>query len=163
MALSTPASGTSLAAAGLAAAPSTQTSNLWRDAWRRLLRNKLAVLGGVTVILLCLVAIFADFIAPYSYAKANFGKIYEFPSREFPLGTDQLGRDQLSRMIYGARVSMLVGLGSQVIVLLIGVPLGAVAGYVGGRTDIVMTNSSRGNAYITSMKRVITMSVLPPT
>ena len=51
MALSTPASGTSLAAAGLAAAPSTQTSNLWRDAWRRLLRNKLAVVGGVTVIL----------------------------------------------------------------------------------------------------------------
>src|SRR6266571_3116548 len=137
MALSTPASGTSLAAAaGLAAAPSTQTSNLWRDAWRRLLRNKLAVVGGVTVILLCLVAIFADFIAPYSYTKANFGKIYEFPSREFPLGTDQLGRDVLSRMIYGARVSMLVGLGAQVIVLLIGVPLGAVAGYVGGRTDI---------------------------
>src|SRR5204863_240267 len=108
-------------AAGLAAAPSTQTSNLWRDAWRRLLRNKLAVVGGVTVILLCLVAIFADFIAPYSYTKANFGKIYEFPSREFPLGTDQLGRDVLSRMIFGARVSMLVGVGAQVIIVMIGV------------------------------------------
>src|SRR6266568_4784747 len=131
MALSTPASGTSLAAAGLAAAPSTQTSNLWRDAWRRLLRNKLAVVGGVTVVLLCLVAIFANVLAPQSYTKANFGSIYEFPNREFPLGTDQLGRDVLSRMIYGARVSMLVGLGSQVIVLLIGVPLGALAGWVG--------------------------------
>jgi oligopeptide transport system permease protein len=140
MALSTPASGTSLAAAaGLAAAPSTQTSNLWRDAWRRLLRNKLAVLGGVTVILLCLVAIFADFIAPYSYTKANFGKIYEFPSREFPLGTDQLGRDVLSRMIYGARVSMLVGVGAQVIVVMIGVPIGLVAGYLGGRVDLFLT------------------------
>ncbi|HEV8532706.1 MAG TPA: ABC transporter permease [Methylomirabilota bacterium] len=140
MALSTPASGTSLAAAaGLAAAPSTQTSNLWRDAWRRLLRNKLAVVGGVTVILLCLVAIFADFIAPYSYTKANFGKIYEFPSREFPLGTDQLGRDVLSRMIYGARVSMLVGLGAQVIVVMIGVPIGLVAGYLGGRVDLLLT------------------------
>ncbi len=140
MALSTPASGTSLAAAaGLAAAPSTQTSNLWRDAWRRLLRNKLAVAGGVTVILLCLVAIFADFIAPYSYTKANFGKIYEFPSREFPLGTDQLGRDVLSRMIYGARVSMLVGVGAQVIVVMIGVPIGLVAGYLGGRVDLFLT------------------------
>jgi len=139
MALSTPASGTSLAAAGLAAAPSTQTSNLWRDAWRRLLRNKLAVVGGVTVILLCLVAIFADFLAPYSYTKANFGKIYEFPSREFPLGTDQLGRDVLSRMIYGARVSMLVGLGAQVIIVMIGVPIGLVAGYLGGRVDLLLT------------------------
>jgi len=78
-------------------------------------------------------------LAPQSYTKANFGAIYQFPSREYPLGTDQLGRDVLSRLIYGARVSMLVGLGSQVIVLIIGVPLGAVAGYVGGRTDILMT------------------------
>jgi len=140
MALSTPASGTSLDVADLlAAAPSAATSSLWRDAWRRLLRNKLGVAGGVTVVLLCLVAIFADVLAPQSYTKANFGSIYQFPSREFPLGTDQLGRDVLSRMIYGARVSMLVGLGSQVIVVLLGVPLGAVAGYVGGRTDILMT------------------------
>ena len=140
MALSTPASGTSLDVSEIvAAAPSAATTSLWRDAWRRLLRNRLAVVGGVTVVLLCLVAIFANVLAPQSYTKANFGSIYEFPSREFPLGTDQLGRDVLSRMIYGARVSMLVGLGSQVIVLLIGVPLGAVAGFVGGRTDILMT------------------------
>jgi ABC-type dipeptide/oligopeptide/nickel transport system permease subunit len=140
MALSTPASGTSLDVADLlAAAPSAATSSLWRDAWRRLLRNKLAVVGGGTVVLLCLVAIFANALAPQSYTKANFGSIYQFPSREFPLGTDQLGRDVLSRMIYGARVSMLVGLGSQVIVVLLGVPLGAVAGYIGGRTDILMT------------------------
>jgi oligopeptide transport system permease protein len=140
MALSTPASGTSLDIADLLAAPpSALTSSLWRDAWRRLLRNKLAVAGGVTVVLLCLVAIFANLLAPQSYTKANFESIYQFPSREFPLGTDQLGRDVLSRMIYGARVSMLVGLGSQVIVVLLGVPLGAIAGYVGGRTDILMT------------------------
>lgn len=140
MASSTPASGTSLDVADLlAAAPSAATSSLWRDAWRRLLRNKLAVAGGITVVMLCLVAIFANVLAPQSYTKANFGSIYEFPSREFPLGTDQLGRDVLSRMIYGARVSMLVGLGSQVIVVLLGVPLGAIAGYVGGRTDILMT------------------------
>src|SRR4029450_10149833 len=78
-----------------------RASSLYRDAWRRLLRNKLAVAGGVTVILLCLIAIFADFLAPFSYTKPNFGRLNEFPSREFPLGTDQLGRDQLSRIIYG--------------------------------------------------------------
>jgi ABC-type dipeptide/oligopeptide/nickel transport system permease subunit len=104
-----------------------------------LLRNKLAVAGGITVALLCLIAVFADVIAPQSYTKANFGRIYEFPSREFPLGTDQLGRDVLSRMIYGARVSMLVGLGAQVIVVLIGVPIGLISGYVGGRVDLALT------------------------
>jgi ABC-type dipeptide/oligopeptide/nickel transport system permease subunit len=145
MALSTPASDTSLAVPGgppgdlalTRAAP--RGSSLYRDAWRRLIRNRLAVAGGVTVLLLCVVAIFADALAPFPYAKANFGKIYEFPSREHPLGTDQLGRDVLSRMIYGARVSMLVGLGAQVIVVLIGVPLGAVAGFVGGRVDMLLT------------------------
>ncbi len=145
MALSTPASDTSLPVSGgpagemvLSRARPKGTS-LYRDAWRRLIRNKLAVAGGITIIFLCLVAIFADLLAPYPYAKANFGKIYEFPSREFPLGTDQLGRDVLSRMIYGARVSMLVGLGAQVIIVLIGVPLGAVAGYIGGRVDLLLT------------------------
>jgi oligopeptide transport system permease protein len=147
MALSTPASDTSLPAPGSAVPAavllredvSVRGSSLWRDAWRRLRRNKLAVAGGLTVIALCLVAIFADWLAPYPYTKPNFGRIYEFPSREFPLGTDQLGRDVLSRMIYGARVSMLVGLGAQVIVVAIGVPIGVVSGYMGGRVDLLLT------------------------
>ena len=144
MALSTPVSDTRLPAPGSAspaeswrgAGEVVRSSSLWRDAWRRLLRNKLAVAGGLTVILLCLVAIFADWLAPYPYTKPNFGRIYEFPSREFPLGTDQLGRDVLSRMIYGARVSMLVGLGAQVIVVAIGVPVGwCPATWAGGSTS----------------------------
>ena len=140
MALSTPASDTSRAApAALPSARAMRGTSLYRDAWRRLLRNKLAVAGGITVILLCLIAIFADFLAPFSYTKPNFGRLNEFPSREFPLGTDQLGRDVLSRIIYGARVSMLVGLGAQVIVVLIGVPIGLISGYLGGRVDLVLT------------------------
>ena len=143
MALSTPASDTSLpggaAPAALPSARAVRGTSLYRDAWRRLLRNKLAVAGGVTVILLCLIAIFADFLAPFSYTKPNFGRLNEFPSREFPLGTDQLGRDVLSRIIYGARVSMLVGLGAQIIVVLIGVPIGLISGYLGGRVDLVLT------------------------
>jgi ABC-type dipeptide/oligopeptide/nickel transport system permease subunit len=112
---------------------------LWRDAWRRLLRNKLAVGGGVVVIMLVLIAVFADFLAPYSYTKTNFGRPNEGPTSDYPFGTDQLGRDMLSRMIYGARVSMLVGVGAQVIIVLIGVPIGALAGWVGGRMDTVLT------------------------
>ncbi|MGH7368884.1 MAG: ABC transporter permease, partial [Candidatus Rokuibacteriota bacterium] len=143
MAFSTPASDTSLptpsgAAVALARAE-IRGSSLWRDAGRRLLRNKLAVAGGVMVVVLCLLAIFADVLAPQSYSKPNFGRLYESPSRDFPLGTDQLGRDVLSRLIYGARVSMLVGLGAQIIVVLIGVPIGALSGYVGGRTDLLLT------------------------
>src|SRR6266496_4330735 len=130
MALSTPASGTSLEVSDLLAAPpSAARSGLWRDAWRRLLRNKLAVAGGITVALLCFVAIFANFLAPQSYTKANFGNIYEFPSRAFPLGTDQLGRDVLSRMIYGARVSLSVGLAAMLVTIIIGVTIGLLSGF----------------------------------
>src|SRR5262245_38461106 len=114
-------------------------TSLTRDALRRLRRNKLAMAGLVVIIFLGLVAIFADALAPYSYTKTNFGRLNEAPSRDHPLGTDQIGRDLLSRMIYGARVSMLVGLCAQIIVVSIGVPVGALSGYIGGRTDLLLT------------------------
>lgn len=117
----------------------TSHSSLSRDALRRLRKNRLAMAGLMVVIFLLLLAIFADVIAPYPYTKVNFGRLNEAPSRDYPLGTDQIGRDLLSRMIYGARVSMLVGLGAQVIVVLIGVPIGALSGYIGGRTDLLLT------------------------
>jgi oligopeptide transport system permease protein len=114
-------------------------TSLTRDALRRLRRNRLAMAGLVVVIFLALVAIFADVLAPYPYTKVNFGRLNEAPSRDYPFGTDQIGRDLLSRMIYGARVSMLVGLGAQIIVVSIGVPIGALSGYLGGRTDLFLT------------------------
>src|SRR5262245_28307846 len=145
MALSTPASGTSsletqaiLAPARAADLARAASSSLWRDGFRRLLRNRLAVAGGIVVILLCLVALLADVLAPLPYTKTNFGRLNEGPSRDYPLGTDHVGRDLLSRIIYGARVSMLVGLGAQVIVVLIGVPIGSLSGYLGGRVDLVL-------------------------
>jgi len=95
--------------------------------------------GGAVIVVLCFIAIFADVLAPLPYTKTNFGRLNEAPTRDYPLGTDQLGRDLLSRMIYGARVSMLVGLGAQLIVVSIGVPIGALSGYVGGRTDLFLT------------------------
>ena len=116
-----------------------RSSSLWRDAFRRLLRNRLAMVGGVVIIALVLIAIFADVLAPQSYTKPNFERLNEAPTRDYPLGTDQLGRDLLSRMIYGAQVSMLVGLGAQIIIVAIGVPIGAVSGYLGGRADLYIT------------------------
>lgn len=139
MAFSTPASGTSLDVHLAPSPTAAATSSLYRDALRRLVRNRLALAGGVVVLLILLVAIFADALAPLPYTKTNFGRITEAPSRDHPFGTDQIGRDMLSRMIYGARVSMIVGLGAQVIIVLIGVPIGALAGFVGGRLDTVLT------------------------
>src|SRR6266540_3745252 len=136
MASSTPAFDTDVASRPRSEAiePARGTS-LTRDAFRRLVRNRLAMLGLIVVVLMCLTAIFADVLAPYSYTKTNFGRLNEPPSRQHWLGTDQLGRDLLSRMIYGARISMIVGLGAQAIV----VPIGALSGFVGGRLDLVLT------------------------
>jgi ABC-type dipeptide/oligopeptide/nickel transport system permease subunit len=150
MALSTPESGISVpvaaeqlgsprAPADAVAGTRSGSSSLWRDAWRRLLRNKLAVAGGVVIVLLVFIALGADLLAPYAYTKTNFGRLNESPTRDYPLGTDQLGRDMLSRMLYGARVSMLVGLGAQLIVVAIGVPIGSLAGWAGGRVDTLLT------------------------
>jgi oligopeptide transport system permease protein len=130
---------TATSAVRLGATPREKGTSLTRDALRRLKRNRLAMIGLTVVIFLGLLAIFADVLAPYPYTKTNFSRLNEGPSRDYPLGTDLIGRDLLSRMIYGARVSMLVGLGAQVIVVSIGVPIGALSGYVGGRTDLLLT------------------------
>ena len=120
---------------GFLEARAMRHDSVWQDAYRRLLRNKLAVCGGAMVLCIVFMAVFAHILAPYPYAKTSFSHGYEFPNPMFRLGTDPLGRDLLSRLIYGARVSMAVGLGSQIIVVLIGVPIGALAGYYGGRLD----------------------------
>jgi ABC-type dipeptide/oligopeptide/nickel transport system permease subunit len=126
------------AARELALPPSQRHAGYWRDAFKRLRRNKLAVGGGIMVAIIMLIAAGADILAPYPYAKTSFSHAYQPPSREYPLGTDPIGRDQLSRMIYGARVSMIVGVGSQILVLAIGVPIGALAGYYGGKLDLYL-------------------------
>src|SRR5262249_45124287 len=112
--------------------------NVWRDAYRRLLRNKLAVCGGAMGLGIVFVAVFAPIISPYPYAKASFFHPYEFPHSTFVMGTDPLGRHPLNRPLFRPPVSMAVGLGSQIIVVLIGVPIGALAGYYGGRLDLYL-------------------------
>src|SRR5690606_34323855 len=113
-------------------------SSLGRDAWLRLRKNKAAMLGATILLLLILVALLTPWIAPYSYHQQNLLLGASPPSAEHWLGTDVLGRDQLTRVMYGSRVSLMVGFIATTVALLIGVLWGATAGFLGGRVDAVM-------------------------
>ena len=118
-----------------------QHRTLWRDSFRRFTRNRLAVLGLGLVSVFVFMALFADLLAPFAYDKVYFDRVLQFPLEhpEHLLGTDEVGRDYLSRLLYGARTSLFVGITVQMIAVGIGVPLGSLAGYLGGRTDFVIT------------------------
>ena len=109
-----------------------------KDIWIRMKRNKLAMMGLFIIILLVIVAIFADVIAPYGYADQNLANQYQKPSMEHLFGTDELGRDIFSRVVYGSRVSLRVGFISVSISMIIGVAFGAITGYYGGKVDNVL-------------------------
>lgn len=111
----------------------------WMRAWRRFKANRLAVVGLVFIVLLCLMAIFADVIVPYDPIEIVSGKRGEAPSFEHPLGWDHVGRDLLARVVFGSRVSLTVGLSASAISVVIGVFVGVVAGYFGGWTDAVLS------------------------
>jgi ABC-type dipeptide/oligopeptide/nickel transport system permease subunit len=112
----------------------------WADATRRFARNRLAMIGLVILACLLFLAIFADLIAPYPYDKADFSivNLKPFMDPDHILGADGVGRDYLTRLIYGARTSMIVGLTVPLIAFAIGIPLGALSGYHGGRADFLI-------------------------
>lgn len=107
----------------------------WRDMFRRLKKNKMAMAGLVIIILLILVALFADFIAPYGFDDQNLKDRLQGPGPKYLLGADAFGRDILSRIIYGSRISLQVGFIAVGIAVIIGGSLGAIAGYYGGKLD----------------------------
>ncbi|MGI6440748.1 MAG: nickel transporter permease [Peptoniphilaceae bacterium] len=109
-----------------------------QDMWIRMRRNKLAMVGLFILIVLVLVAIFADQIAPYGFAEQDLASQFQPPSAEHWFGTDDLGRDIFSRVVYGSRISLKVGFISVGIALVIGTLIGAVTGYYGGRIDIAL-------------------------
>ncbi len=111
---------------------------IWTDARRRLQSNRVAMLSLVVILLFVAMALFAPLLAPYSYADGNLLHVTEPPSPAHWLGTDDAGRDILSRLIYGARVSLSVAIAAQLVILLIGVPVGLVTGYFGGWLDMVV-------------------------
>ncbi len=110
----------------------------WGDAWKRLRRNKLAMVGMIVVIILVFAAVFADVVAPYDYAQQDLSNKFADPSLAHICGTDNYGRDILSRIIYGGRTSLLVCILSLAISLVIGGILGMVSGYYAGVTDGVI-------------------------
>ena len=115
-----------------------QGSSLWKDAWHRLRKNKMAVGGLFVLILMCIAALLTPWLAPYSYEEQNLILGAAPPSAQHWLGTDTLGRDLLTRLLYGGRISLAVGFIATAVALLIGVLYGTVAGYFGGRIDAVM-------------------------
>jgi ABC-type dipeptide/oligopeptide/nickel transport system permease subunit len=118
--------------------PMQKRRSLWGDAWRRFLRNRLAAISLLIVALLVMMAAFADVLAPEGYDKQVYDQAWQFPSLVHPMGTDPFGRDLMSRMIHGARISLLVGFVTSFAALLIGLPIGAAAAWFGGRTDFLL-------------------------
>ena len=116
----------------------SNSSSLWSDALRRLIKNKAAVGGAIVLLILFILAALAPWIAPYPYAYQNLDLGASPPSADHLLGTDILGRDLYSRILYGARISLLVGFVATTVALFIGVTWGLIAGYFGGKIDTVM-------------------------
>ncbi len=113
----------------------------WRDFLVRFAGNRSAVVGFAIVLVLCLVAIFAPWIAPHPIAEQDLMVSLEPPLTEsYPLGTDQFGRDVMSRLVFGARVSLQVGVIVTSVSMLIGITIGCLAGYHGGRLDALLSN-----------------------
>lgn len=106
--------------------------------FKSLKRNKMAILGLIILVFLVFLAVFADIIAPYDYYKQDLQNAYLHPNSQHIFGTDEFGRDIFSRVIYGARISLIVGFVSVGIALLIGGLLGAVAGFYGGKIDNII-------------------------
>lgn len=151
--------------------------SLYRDAWRRFWKNKLSVVGLFLILLLAILAIFADdwflalplgrdaepLLARTHYDKGFWAPVGEFPSIAYPMGTDLVGRDFYSRIIYGARVSLAVGIISQLIAVVLGVPLGGLAGWRGGTLDfLIMRLVDVFSAIPTLVLAVLIMARLGP-
>ncbi|MGI5127576.1 ABC transporter permease [Pseudonocardia sp. CA-107938] len=116
----------------------TRAQGQFRDIWTRYKRNRLALIGLVGVILLVLLAIFEPFITPYDPFEQNLLNTTAPPSADHLFGTDVLGRDMFSALIYGTRLAVIVGLGTMLMSLIVGVALGALAGFSRGLTDSVI-------------------------
>lgn len=117
---------------------SVQKHSQWLDVWKRLRRNKLSMVGLVIVILLILLAVFADVVSPYDYAAQNMSEKLQMPSASHWFGTDNYGRDILSRVIHGGRTSLLLSLLAVCISLGVSLIIGSCAGFFGKKTDTII-------------------------
>jgi oligopeptide transport system permease protein len=108
----------------------------WQDAWRRLKKNKVAMIGLILLTLFSLMAVFGPFMTQYTYNDNNLELLNQLPSKDHWFGTDGLGRDIWARVWMGARVSLFIGLAAAVIETCIGILIGGLSGYLGGRIDM---------------------------
>lgn len=142
------------------AAAALPQRNLWGDAFRRLIRNRLSMIGLFIFALLMVMAVFGPLIAPYSYRVQHLDKVAIGPTREFWLGTDDLGRDMLTRIMWGARTAAIVAITATASSLLLGVILGALAAYLGGWVDWLV---SRMIDVASSIPRLLFASLIAAT
>lgn len=109
-----------------------------RDAWDSFRKNRLALAGLIFLLFMILMAILVPVLSPYTYDAQNLDVRNAAPSMQHPLGTDKLGRDILVRLMFGARISLMVGFVAAFLNLIIGVVYGGISGYIGGKTDMIM-------------------------
>lgn len=121
-----------------APAGSAKKKNQVQEVWRRFKKNRLALVGLVMIAVMILLAAFSSFIAPYGFDEQNYYETFLSPSLQHLCGTDNLGRDIFSRLLYGGRVSLTIGIISVGIGLLFGGAIGSIAGYYGGKLDNVL-------------------------
>lgn len=124
--------------AGEAAGEPVRQASLWRDAWRRYIRNRGAVTAGVIFVVVVLYCVIAPVFSPHDPYEVSFPNAYQSPSLSHPLGTDQFGRDLFTRTALGGRISIGIGFGATIAILLIGVVYGSISGFVGGKLDNAM-------------------------
>lgn len=126
--------------AGHSAGSARPNTTYHQDAWRRLKKNKLAMLGLYTIIAIIVIAVVGPWLSPLSYSDQNLNETNRPPGSDHWFGTDNLGRDLFIRVLYGARISLSIGIVASLINLTIGVAYGGIAGYLGGRIDRIMMN-----------------------
>jgi peptide/nickel transport system permease protein len=123
----------------VASTTTTRRRSEWMQSWRRFRSNRAAVVGMVFIAVICFVAVFANWLIPYDPTFSYPGMRGEGPSLAHPLGFDHIGRDLLSRVIYGARIALVVGLVATAVSLVIGVLVGALSGFFGGAVDAILS------------------------
>ena len=114
------------------------STTYWHDVWQRFRKDKLALAGLVIIVIMTLMCIIMPMVSPYTYDGSDYMNMNAAPSWTPPCGTDQMGRDQFIRIMYGARISLTIGFVAAAINFVIGVVYGGLAGYLGGRVDMVL-------------------------
>ena len=114
------------------------STTYWQDVWKRFRRDPLAMFGMFVILIMTIACIIIPMVSPYDYSTMDLTNMNAGPSMAHPCGTDQMGRDLFIRILYGARISLSIGLVAAAINFVIGVLYGGIAGYVGGKADMVM-------------------------